>query len=370
LKIALICSHAWALPSAARTGDSAILLDLSRSLVELGHDVDLYAPPGTTPPEGVTLRPMPLEASRFEGKPSAAEAEEATLERYFDELKAADVVHDCSVGKLIHAAFPEKALATVWGGPWRHEHKPRNVVAQSHAQADRLKRGATDYENTDTPDAGGKPGAEIAEVRVVWNGIDTDVYKPSGRPKQDWFLMLGRWHPVRGVEQGIELAKATGINLLIAGTDPQEDHPAQAEYAAKIRSLIRGCDNIALEFLPPDPEHRARIVELYQDARALLFLPQFAEPFGLPQIEAMACGTPVLASYVGSVPEIVDQNVTGIAVRGGKLETALALFSAGHCTAITPEACRAHAVEHFDRRIMAANYAKLYAEVAAGGGWG
>jgi glycosyltransferase involved in cell wall biosynthesis len=368
MRIVIVASHAWPLPSPARTGDSAIILDLSRSLAELGHDVDLYAPAGTTPPEGVTLRPMPLEASRFEGKPSAADAEEATLERYHDELKRADVIHDCSVGKLIHAAFSGKAIATVWGGPWRHAHEARNVVAQSHAQRDRLLRGKTDYENTDTPQAGGPDGTPIAECRVVWNGIDTEAYKPTGKAKQDWFLMLGRWHPVRGIEQGIELAKATGINLLIAGTDPEEDHPAQAAYARKMCDLIRGHDNISVEFLPMgNEEHHARKVELYSDARALLFLPQFQEPFGLPQIEAMACGTAVIGLERGSLNEVSGD--TG-AIAKDMAGVALAVESLDNGLMFDPEQCRAVALERFDRMVMARNYVELYEEVCAGGGWG
>lgn len=368
MRIALIASHAWPLPSPARTGDSQILLDLSRSLAEMGHDVWLYAPDGTDAPPGVNLCVTPLDASRFGAYPSADEAEQATLRDYWGRMADCDVVHDCSVNKSFHRYFKTKSLCTIWGGPWRHSHPGRNVVAQSHAQRDRLLRGATDYEGTATPEMGGPNGTPLNDCRVVWNGIDTEAYKPTGRGKQDFFLMLGRWHPVRGIEQGIELAKATGINLLIAGTDPSEDHPAQAEYARKICELVRGHDNISVEFLPPDPEHHGRKVELYSDARALLFLPRFQEPFGLSQIEAMACGTAVIAPDIGSCKEVLG--VVGVDEGIKTLTEHVDGFPLEDFIAVQGRICRQRACEHFDRMTMAENYLGLYYEVLNGRSWG
>lgn len=365
MRIALIASHAWPLPSPARTGDSQILLDLSRSLVELGHEVMLLAPDGSRAPDGVML--CEIDCSHGTARPSTEQCEQNALRDYSRTLGLCDVIHDCSVGKLAHASYSGKSLATIWGGPWRHAHPGRNVVAQSHAQKDRLLRGATDYEGTATPEMGGPNGTPLTDCRVVWNGIDTEAYKPTGKPKQDFFLMLGRWHPVRGIEQGIELAKATGINLLLAGTDPSEDHPAQADYAHKIAGLIRGHDNISLEFLPPDPDHHARKVELYSDARCLLFLPQFQEPFGLSQVEAMACGTPVLAVDRGSCKEVLASG-GGIVASPTELEAMASDLAIG--SFLPAPLCRPRALEHFDRMVMARNYVKLYEEVANGGGWG
>jgi len=111
-------------------------------------------------------------------------------------------------------------------------------------------------------------------------------------------------------------------------------------------------------------EHHARKVELYSDARALLFLPQFQEPFGLPQVEAMACGTYVLADDIGSCREV---NVDCFYLDTGRDQSWLTKqqgwFRLGQLS-------RERAVELFDRRVMAANYVKLYEEVAGGGGWG
>jgi glycosyltransferase involved in cell wall biosynthesis len=368
MRIALIASHAWPLPSPARTGDSQILLDLSRSLVEMGHQVDLFAPDGTVAPDGVDLRTMPSTPSRFEATPSAKDAELCALWQMAPWFEAADVIHDCSVEKSFHSAFPRRSLCTIWGGPWRHAHPPRNVVAQSHAQRDRLLRGATDYEGTDTPEMGGPNGTPLKDCRVVWNGIDTEAYEPTGKGKQDFFLMLGRWHPVRGIEQGIELAKATGINLLIAGTDPVEDHPAQAEYARRICELVRGHDNISVEFLPPDPEHHQRKVELYSDAKALLFLPQFQEPFGLSQIEAMACGTAVIAPDIGSCKEVLG--VVGVEEGIKTLTEQVDGFPLEDFIAVQGRICRQRACEEFDRMTMAENYLGLYYDVLNGKGWG
>jgi len=363
VRIAIIASHAWPLPSPARTGDSQIILDLTRTLAEMGHEVTLFAPKGTEAPEGVRLYESGM-CSQGQAEPSAEQCELNTL-YHLRAYGPFDVVHDCSVNKTVAkyrnaAGLP--AIATQWGGPPNHW---RNVVAQSHAQRARLLRGATDYEGTATPEMGGPNTKPLTDCRVVWNGIDTEAYKPTGKPKQDFFLMLGRWHPVRGIEQGIELAKATGINLLLAGTDPEEDHPAQAAYAKRICELVRGHDNISVEFLPMgNEEHHARKVELYSDARALLFLPQFQEPFGLPQVEAMACGTAVLATDIGSCREVCGIAGDDFSFGMAALEKDLAF--AEHQGRLF----RGRAFEHFDRRVMAANYVRLYEEVIAGKGWG
>lgn len=368
MNIVIVASHAWSLPSAARTGDSQIILDLSRSLAECGHSVSVCAPAGSVMPQGVRLLAMPVGGSRFDAEPAAAQCELTTIAAYKDDLSQADVIHDCSVLKLAAREFQSKSLATVWGGAPTIR---RNVVAQSQAQAGRLLRGETDYVGTATPAAGG-PGFEpLTDVRWVWNGISTDAptgYAPTGKPKQDHFLMLGRWHPVRGIEQAIELAKRTGVNLLIAGTDPSEDHPAQADYARKICAMARGCDNINVEFLPPDPNHHARKVELYSDARALLFLPQFAEPFGLSQIEAMACGTAVIAPDIGSCKEVLG--VVGVEEGIATLTEQVDGFPLEDFIAVQGRACRQRACEQFDRMVMAEGYLGLYYEILNGRSWG
>jgi glycosyltransferase involved in cell wall biosynthesis len=363
VRVGVVASHAWPLPSPARGGDSQILLDLTRSLAELGHEVYLDAPEGTSAAEDVVVREMP-HCSMGQAEPTTKDCEGATRVAFGAELSRLDIIHDCSVEKLIAKEFPHKSLSTIWGGHAHHPSPPRNIVAQSHAQAARLAKGLDDYNN---------PGGPSVTARVVWNGIDCEAYKPTGKPKQDFFLMFGRWHPVRGIPQAIELAKATGINLLIAGEDPERDHPYQADYARQMCELARGCDNISVEFLPADPLHHERKVELYSDARALLFLPQFEEPFGLPQVEAMACGTPVIGADRGSVPEINDYGSPGFVDDEDTATFATVLWTiatGSQAEAATfSKVCRQRAVEHFDRMVMARNYVKLYEEVCGGGGW-
>jgi len=363
VRIAIISSHAWPLPSPARTGDSQILLDLTRTLAEMGHKVTLVAPAGTVAPEGVRLWRM-RHCSHGTAEPPTDVCEQSTLGMMFGEEMPFDVIHDCSVNKTVAKWCHENEMpfiATQWGGPPNHW---RNVVAQSHAQRARLLRGATDYEGTATPEMGGPNTKPLADCRVVWNGIDTEAYKPTGKPKQDFFLMLGRFHVVRGIEQGIELAKATGINLLIAGTDPEEDHPAQAAYARRICEMVRGCDNINVEFLPMGNEaHHARKVELYSDARALLFLPRFQEPFGLTQIESLACGTSVIAPDIGSCKEVLG--VVGV-------EEGVKAFTEESDGFVQSQsgAARRRACELFSREAMAERYLAEYYDVLNGKGWG
>ena len=175
MRIGLIASHAWPLPSPARTGDSQIILDLSRSLAELGHEVTLFAPDGTIAPEGVRLARMPM-CSKGQAEPSTYQCEQACLDEYAVELAMLDVVHDCSVNKSVAEWCMKRmpTISTLWGGH-APKHMLRNLVAQSHAQRARLAMGLDDYMQE------GGPGADC---RVVWNGIDTEAYKPTGNPKR------------------------------------------------------------------------------------------------------------------------------------------------------------------------------------------
>ena len=126
MRIAITASHAWPLPSPARTGDSQIILDLTRALAELGHDVYLFAPKGTKAPEGVRLAEMPL-CSHGSATPSTIEAEAATLREHEALLLDVDVVHDCSVGKSFAEWRLSREPARAWicdAGTTLHETLP------------------------------------------------------------------------------------------------------------------------------------------------------------------------------------------------------------------------------------------------------
>ena len=358
MRVALVATHAHPLPSPSHTGDSQLILDLCWALDKLGHTVTLFAPAGTTAP--VTVIPTAL-------NPDGPQWESAVFGEHYRYLLEHDIVHDWSVGKGIARSLNQLRrpfLATMLSGTGYGTPLP-NTVANSHAQADRLLRGATDYEGSPTPELGGPASIPFRAVRVVHCGVDTDAYHPAP-VHEDWFLWLSRWHPVRGYREAIEWARLTGLPLKMVGEDPAYDHPYQADCCREAQELASGMGNVSFEFLPPGDEHHEVKRGIFRRARALLNPFQFAEPFGLSQVEAMASGVPCLSSRLGSGPEVIEHGVTGF-VCGSVPEFADA---AGRIHEIDRTKCRARAVERFDRMVMARAYVELYEAVIRGEGWG
>jgi glycosyltransferase involved in cell wall biosynthesis len=148
------------------------------------------------------------------------------------------------------------------------------------------------------------PNANFAGT--VYHGIPNQYLKPTYRPNGDYLAFLGRISPEKRPDRAIRIARALEIPLKIAAKVDKVD---EVYFREKIVPLL---DQPGVEFIG-EIDERAKS-EFLGDARALLFPVDWPEPFGLSMIEAMACGTPVLAFRCGSVPEIVDPRVTGVIV--------------------------------------------------------
>jgi glycosyltransferase involved in cell wall biosynthesis len=133
---------------------------------------------------------------------------------------------------------------------------------------------------------------------VVPHGIDTDNFTFNATP-EDYLLFLGRFTPGKGPVQAIEVAKRTGMRLLLAAAEEQYYHDAVKPLVDDKQIVYVGEVDFATK------------VKLFGGARALIYPVQAGEPFGLVLAEAMACGTPVAALDRGAVRELVDDGVTG-----------------------------------------------------------
>jgi len=203
-------------------------------------------------------------------------------------------------------------------------------------------------------------------VKLLIGGINTDFYIPTYK-KEDFFLWMNRWHPAKGYKQAIDLAKATGIKLVMSGEHPDnEQFEFQKNCALEAIEYAKGSSNIMFEWLPLDPNHHTTKRDLYRKAKALLYTVQFNEPFGLSQVEAMACGTPVIGTKYGSVPEIIINGLNGFTRNNDikNLSTAIDMIDI-----IDPKNCRKDAVERFDIKIMAQNYLNKYQDILNGESW-
>lgn len=367
MRIGLISTHSFPIPYRTHTGD-VVILDLAHGLSNLGHEVYLFAPDGTEPPPYGKQFTMPCS---FGAAASPAKFEAECYDLNHEALKSCDIVHDFSVNKTImdklRADNYTKTICTYLGGNWSHPVTPQNAIVWSHTMRDRALRGATDYENTPTPDMGGKPHRPLKDAHIIYGGVDTNYYTPTTYQKEDFFLWMNRWHPAKGYSVAIELAKKTGMNLILAGEHPNNEvFEYQKNCALEAVTLANGCANIKFAFLPPDPDHHTAKIDLYRKAKALLYTGQFQEPFGLSQAEALACGTPVIGINFGSVPEVVTDKLTGYVVNNNIDELAQAVKNIDK---IDPRVCRTEAVRRFDRNVMALSYIKEYQQIISGKSW-
>lgn len=370
LRIGIVAQTTFYLPPPTHTGD-VVILDLARSLDELGHDVDLYAPQGTLKPGRGRVIPIP--ASWGKGTPFSWELEQIGYDSNEDDLLREDVVHDFSATKrfaenLYNVEHHDGVVSTLLGGVWTHPDPPVNIVVWSEAMRRRGLRGATDYEDTPTPEMGGPSQRPIKDAHVVLGGVDTDWYSPGDTPKEDFFLWMNRWHPAKGYQVAIELARKTGIPLVMAGEHPDNEmFDYQRNCALEAQRLAADLPNVRFEWLPADPHHHEAKRELYRRAKALLYSIQFQEPFGLGQVEALACGTPVIGIDYGSVPEVVQGGLTGLVCQDDMADLSIACEA---IEGIDPANCRREAVRRFDRRVMARAYLEQYELVMEGKIWG
>lgn len=192
-------------------------------------------------------------------------------------------------------------------------------------------------------------------VGTVHNAIDVSSF-PFRARKDGYLLWLGRFCADKAPHLAVDAARAVHRPIVLAGKCSE---PAERAYFA---------DQIAPRLGPGvryvGEADAVRKRQLLSRARALLFPVRWDEPFGMVMIEAMACGTPVVALRRGSVAEVVADRVTGIvADRPGELPAAIRA-----ATRLNPVACRRHALEHFDLPVMAAGYERVYRDVLARAG--
>jgi len=189
------------------------------------------------------------------------------------------------------------------------------------------------------------------DVAVVPHGIDTAAFPFGGRPG-DYLFFLGRLIPDKGAVEAVGLARRVGMRLVLAGPNNED----KDYFRTQVAPLINGRE---VQYVGPvGPRERN---ELLSGAAALVYPLLYPEPFGLVLVEAMACGTPVLALEVGAVPEIVEDGVTGclawdVESLAARLPAALALDRAR---------VRRAAMERFDYRRMADGYEGAYRRLAA-----
>lgn len=190
---------------------------------------------------------------------------------------------------------------------------------------------------------------ELNWVGNVYHGVDMNIFSFNPKP-QDYFLYIGRITKEKGVHLAIKAAKAAGVKLIIAG----KSYPTEGYWHKEIEKYI---DGEKVKFIG-EASFKQKI-ELYQNAKALLFPTQYVETFGLVMIEAMACGTPVIGWNKGSVSEIVNNGKTGFVIKSvAEMIKAIKVIDA-----ISREETRKRAETYFSIEKMVSSYEKIYERV-------
>ena len=333
-------------PAPAYGGIEEVIRLLSEGLIARGHEVTLFAPPGSRSPAEVhevldDPHPDEIERSRWEVDHVA---------RAFGEIDAAradgaayDVVHD-------HTGYAGLAMADrlatpvvhTLHGPFdevttdfyaAHGHKAATIVAISRAQLEMAP-------------------PSIGNGEVVYNPLRFEEWQLRETP-DDHVLFMGRMAPIKGPHRAIAAAREAGVPLHIAG--PVQ--PGQEEFFAS--EVEPHFDDDGVRYVGEvGTDDKA---EAYGRARALLMPIRWAEPFGMVMTEAMACGTPVIAFREGSVPELIEDGVNGFVVED-EHEMARAI---GRLDEIDRARCREYARERFGVDAAVDGYERVYATSAA-----
>jgi glycosyltransferase involved in cell wall biosynthesis len=333
LHVAMVIPPWFELPPQGYGGIESMCADLVHGLVERGQRVTLVGT-GRNGTEAAFVRTYhrPQGDRLGEALPEVVHA--AALPSILASLDA-DVVHDHSLaGPLLASAHRLPTVVTAHGPVsgemgeyYRHLGGMVALVAISDAQ-----RRAAPWLNWSA---------------TVHNAVRTETY-PFRRRKHDFVLFLGRLAPAKGLPEAIAAAASAGLRLVIAAKCRE---PEEHDYLCRVvKPLLVG----EIDWLGEVDGSRKR--ELLSQARCLLFPIQWEEPFGMVMIEAMACGTPVVALRRGSVPEIVEHGETGL-ICDDPAELPAALHRVHE---LDPVLCRRRVEDRFDAQSMAESYERLY----------
>ena len=341
LRVAILAPVWFPVPPTGYGGIEWIVSLLADGLADAGHDVTLFA-------SGDSRTNAKLEAA-FEEAPT-----EWIGQAYWDLRHALhclirsgefDVVND-------HSGMFALALGGLVSTPFVHTvHGPLSgEPGQMYDEIMRLHPGARLISLSMSQR---RPKPDLPWIANCPNALDFSVY-PVQAHRGEYLLFLGRMTPEKGCHRAIAIAMELGLPLKMAG---KMREPREHEY---FRELVEPHLGHGIDYLGEVPHGQK--VELLQHARATLFPIDWDEPFGLVMIESMACGTPVIATRRGAVPEVIEDGVTGIIVDNYR-EMATALSEAD---ALEPLEIRHRADQRFAPERMVDDYLDAYRRLIAG----
>lgn len=336
MRVALIAPPWFEVPPAGYGGIESLVADLAQGLVAREHDVVLIGA-GQNRTAARFLNTYTVPPSDRLGEPVPEVLHAAMAQHRLDEVDV-DIVHDHSLAGPLTARARKVPTVMTTHGPvdgefgeyYRQLGDSVYLVANSQAQRRRAP-----YLNW---------------VGQVYGAVDVHSF-PFRDEKEEFILFLGRFESRKGAHIAIDVARAAGRPIVLAG---KANEAFERDYFDREVRPRLGPD---AEYVGVADAQTKR--ELLSAARCLIFPVLWEEPFGIVMIEALACGTPVVATRRGAVEEVIKNGLTGeIRDRPEDLATAVDIIHN-----ISPAACRTEALTRFDVPRMAARYEQLYERI-------
>lgn len=340
MKIAQIAPLIESVPPRLYGGTERVVSYLTEELVKQGHDVTLFASGDST--TSANLVPCCLQALRLnQGVKDPIPYYMLMLDRVRRHADDFDVLH-FHIDHLHFPTFRDIANRTVTTLHGRQD-LPDNAP---------LYAGFPEMSLVSISDDQRRPIPNGSYRATIHHGLPSDLLMPRPNPRGGYLAFLGRISPEKRVDRAIRIARAIGLPLKIAAKIDRVD---VSYFQAEIEPLLSGS---GVEFIGEIDERTKQ--SFLGDARALLFPIDWPEPFGMVMIEAMACGTPVLAFRNGSVSEVIDEGVTGFIVDSEEE----AVCRMGALLALDRNGVRRRFEERFTASRMASDYVKIYKSMA------
>jgi glycosyltransferase involved in cell wall biosynthesis len=336
VKIAQIAPLIESVPPRTYGGTERVVSYLTEELVRLGHDVTLFASGDSI----TSARLIPCAPTALRLDPHIRDPIPyymLMLDRVREFADEFDILH-FHIDQFHFPLFRPRAGRTVTTLHGRQDLPDLRP----------LYFGFSDMPLVSISDAQRGPIANANFAATVHHGLPIDLYRPTFNPRGGYLAFLGRISPEKGVDRAIKVARTLGIPFKIAA---KVDRVDEAYFREHIAPLLKAP---GVEFIGEINEQEK--TEFLGQALALMFLIDWPEPFGLSMIEAMACGTPVLAFRRGAVEEVLESGITGHVV--DTLEEAIAAVP--RVINLDRRTVRRHFEARFTSTRMAKDYAKVY----------
>ncbi len=340
MRIAVVAPFEEPVPPITYGGTELVVYNLIEALKRLGHEVTLLASGDSK----TSVELMPIFPHSLRGVP---EFKDQRLRDSYKLIGVGRVVTFLKENKfdIIHNHIRWRLLAfeTILSSPCVTTlHESLEATAQQQIYREYKKASYISISQSQR-----HPMPELNYIANVYNGIDMTKFHLFPE-SQDYFAFLGRMSPEKGPVQAIQIAKKAGVKLIMAG---KVDVVDDVFFKREVEPLI---DNEQIQFIG-EVDHTGKL-QLLGNARALIAPIQWEEPFGLFFVEAMACGTPVIAMRRGSVPELIVDEVTGFICQSNEEATS----RVAEVGKLNRQDCFDHVNQHFSSEKMAEGYIAAY----------